>query len=121
MGGPGGQVQTCRITSLSNLASVRKQNNLEELSERELETGAMAGIEVQDTVCVCVCICVCVSGVDVKTQACSQACVLFPSIQMYEVSASMILRMSTLWSHAVRGRHHARTQLHAHSQGNSIM
>lgn len=31
MGGPGGRVQTCRITSFSNRVSVKKQNNLEGL------------------------------------------------------------------------------------------
>lgn len=31
MGGPGGRVQTCRITSFSNWVSVKKQNNLEGL------------------------------------------------------------------------------------------
>lgn len=55
MGGPGGRVQTFGITSLSNLMNVRKQSNLEKLSERELKTGARARIEMQDMICVSVC------------------------------------------------------------------
>lgn len=54
MGGPGGRVQTFGITSLSNLVSVRKRNNLEKHSEKRLKTGARAGREVQDMGCVCV-------------------------------------------------------------------
>lgn len=67
MGGPGGRVQTFGITSLSNLVSVRKQNNLEKLSERKLKTGARDGREVYG-------MCVCERCVH-KDIACSQACV----------------------------------------------
>lgn len=58
------------------------------------------------------------------------ACVLCPSMHMYEVCASVILRMSALGSHmhTVRGVCHAHTHLHHEvgmrtpcSQGNSIV